>query len=88
MYLYKMYAVVCTTTRVCYPRALSLSLSKCAKNITRVFECRPFVASRRTFRFFFFNFLCTNDPLRRFNTTTDGAARGFVLAGFVSRKLS
>lgn len=55
MYLYKMYAVVCTTTRVCYPRALSLSLSKCAKNITRVFECRPFVASRRTFRFFFFS---------------------------------
>ena len=82
MYLYKMYAVVCTTTRVCYPRALSLSRSTQVLhvflNVDRLW--------RRVGRFvFFFQLLCTNDPLRRFNTTTDGAARGFVLAGFVSR---
>ena len=36
----------------CVLSSRTLSLSKYA-SITRVFECRPFVASRRTFRFFF-----------------------------------
>jgi hypothetical protein len=53
MYLYKMYAVVCTTTRVCYPRALSLSRSTQVLhvflNVDRLW--------RRVGRFvFFFNF--------------------------------
>ena len=66
MYLYKMYAVVCTTTRVCYPRALSLSRSTQVLhvflNVDRLW--------RRVGRFvFFFQLLCTNDPLQRFNTT-------------------
>ena len=64
----------------CVLSSRTLSLSKYA-SITRVFECRPFVASRRTFRFFFFffNFLCTNDPLdRRFNTMYYGRSRSRV----------
>ena len=78
MYLYKMYAVVCTTTRVCYPRALSLSRSTQVLHVFLNVD-RLWRRVGRFVFFFFFQFFCTNDPLdRRFNTMYYGRSRSRV----------